>query len=148
MTYQGGKTVVLQWQFHLGGQAIQAMEWKDRYKHLGVLLGPNPDSCLDTLAADFRQDTQKLFESGLADWMKLEALKEFVIPNLDYAIRSTLAHKNRALKMDKFVRQTVKEALRLPRRTCNAIFTYPLQKGDLATRVSPTSWEPSSSCRP
>ena len=68
-TYQGEKRVVLQRQFHLGGQAIPVMAWENRYKHLGVLLGPNPDTCLDKLAADFRRDTQKVFESGLVDWM-------------------------------------------------------------------------------
>ena len=133
-TYWGGKRVVLQEQFHLGGQAIPAMEWEDRYKHLGVLLGPNPDSCLDKLAADFRQDTQRLFESGLADWMKLEAFKEFVVPKLDYAIRSTLAHKNWAVKLDKHVRKTVKQALGLPSRSCDAIFYVPTAKGGLGLR--------------
>ena len=77
-TYRRGKRVILERQFHLGGQAIPVMAWEDRYKHLGVLLGPNPDSCLYKIAADFRQDTQKLFESGLAD-SKLEAFKEFVL---------------------------------------------------------------------
>ena len=133
-TYRRGKRVVLERQFHLGGQAIPAMEWEDRYKHLGVLLGPNPDSCLDKLAADFRQDTQRLFESGLADWMKIEAFKEFVVPKLDYAIRSTLAHKNWAVKLDKYVRKTVKQALGLPSRSCDAIFYVPTAKGGLGLR--------------
>ena len=133
-TYRRGKRVVLERRFHLGGQAIPAMEWEDRYKHLGVLLGPNPDSCLDKLAADYRQDTQRLLESGLADWMKLEAFKEFVVPKLGYAIRSTLAHKNWSLKLDKYIGQTVKQALGPPRRTCNAIFYVPTAKGGLGLR--------------
>ena len=54
VTILGRQEGVLQRQFHLVGQAIPAMEWEDRYKHLGVLLGPNPDSCLDELVADFR----------------------------------------------------------------------------------------------
>jgi len=49
-TYQGGKRVVLQSSFQLQGQDIPAMEWEDRYRHLGVLLGPNPEACLDKLA--------------------------------------------------------------------------------------------------
>ena len=137
--YRRGKRVVLERQFYLGGQAIPAMEWEDRYKHLGVLLGPNPDTCLDKLAADFLQDTQRLFESGLADWMKLEAFKEFVVPKLDYAIRSTLAHKNWALKLDKYVRKMVKQALGLPNRSCDAIFYVPTAKADLASGASPTA---------
>ena len=128
-TYRGGKREVLQQCFTLKGQAIPVMTWEDHYKHLGVLLGPNPDSCLEKLADNFREDTKKLFQSGLADWMKLEAFREFVMPKLDYAMRSTLAHKNWALKLDKYVRQTVKQALRLPRRTCDAVFYVPAAKG-------------------
>ena len=110
------------------------MAWENMYKHLGVLLGPNPDTCLDKLVADFRRDTQKVFESGLADWMKLEAFREFVVPKLDYALRSTLAKKNWALKLDRFVRQTVKQALGLPRRTCDAFLYVPPAKGGLGLR--------------
>ena len=110
------------------------MGWEDQYKHLGVLLGPNPDTCLDRLTADFRQDTEKLFRSGLADWMKLEAFKEFVMPKLDYAIRSTLAHKKWAQKLDTFVRRTIKQALGLPRRASDAIFYVPTTKGGLGLR--------------
>ena len=133
-TYQAGKRVVLQQCFTLKGQAIPVMTWEDRYKHLGVLLGPNPDSCLEKLADNFREDTKKLFQSGLADWMKLEAFRDFVMPKLDYAMRSTLAHKNWALKLDKYVRQTVKQALGLPRRTCDAVFYVPAAKGGLGLR--------------
>ena len=133
-TYRGGKRVILQRQFTLGGHPIPAMGWEDRYKHLGVVLGPNPDTCLDRLAADFRQDTEKLFRSGLADWMKLEAFKEFVMPKLDYAIRSTLARKKWAQKLDAFVRRTVKQALGLPRRACDAILYVPTTKGGLGLR--------------
>ena len=92
------------------------------------------DSCLDKLAANFRQDTQRLFESGLADWMKLEAFKEFVVLKLDYTIHSTLAHKNWAMKLDKFVRHTVKQALGLQRRSCDAVFYVPTAKGGLGLR--------------
>ena len=38
-------------------------------------------------------NTEKVFKSARADWMKLEAFKEFVVPKLDYVLRSTLAHK-------------------------------------------------------
>ena len=57
---------------------------------------------------EFRANTEKLFQSGLADWMKLEAFKEFLMPKLDYVLRSTLVHKNWAVNLDRFIRSTVK----------------------------------------
>ena len=80
-------------EFTLSGRVIPTRKWEDRYKHLGVLLGPNPEACLGELAAEFRESTEKIFQSGLADWMKLEAFREFVMPKLDYAFRSTLVHR-------------------------------------------------------
>ena len=49
------------------------------------------------------QSTEKIFQSGLADWMKLEAFREFVMPKLDYAFRSTPVNTKRARKLDRFV---------------------------------------------
>ena len=79
-SYQNGHRVILPTSFHLDGQTIPAMEWEDRYKHLGVLIGPDPETCLKKLAEEFRDNTEKLFQSALADSMKLEVFKEFVVP--------------------------------------------------------------------
>ena len=62
------------------------------------------------------------------------AFKEFVVPKLDYALRSTLAHKKWAKELDKFVRRTVKQSLGLPTRTCDAIFQVPTAQGGLGLR--------------
>ena len=53
--------------------------------------------------AEFRESTEKIFQSGLADWMKLEAFREFVMPKLDYAFRSTPVNTKQARKLDRFV---------------------------------------------
>ena len=45
---------------------------------------------------DLRQSSRRaLRSSSLADWMKLETFKE--LPELDYALRSTLAHRKWAM---------------------------------------------------
>ena len=43
------------------------MTWNDCYKHLGVLLDPDPEACISRLMKEFRVNTEKLFQSGLAD---------------------------------------------------------------------------------
>ena len=106
-TYQGGKRVVLQSSFQLQGQDIPAMKWEGCYRHVGVLFSSNPEACLDKLTDEFRENTEKLFQSSLADWMKLEAFKEFVVPKLDYVLQSTQVHKKWGKELDKFVRCTV-----------------------------------------
>ena len=40
-SYRGGKRVVLQTEYKLGDRVIPVMKWEDRYKHLGVLIGPD-----------------------------------------------------------------------------------------------------------
>ena len=91
--YMSGKRIVFLSTFTLNGNTIPVMKWEDLYRHLGVLLGANPEAHLDQLAKDFKMDVESLFQSPLADWMKLEAFKEFVMPKLDYVFRTTLAHK-------------------------------------------------------
>ena len=125
--------MILPTSYCLDSQTIPAMECEDLYKHLGVLIGPDPEACLGKLATEFREDTEKLFQSSLADWMKL-AFKEFVVPKLAYTLRSTLAHKKWGKELDKFIRRTVKRSLGLPGRTCDAFFYVPVAQGGLGLR--------------
>ena len=87
-----------------------------------MLLGPNPEACLGGLETEFKESTEKLFQSPRADLMKLEAFKEFVMPKLDYAFRSTLVHRKWAIKLERFVRTTVKWLFGLPIRVTDAFF--------------------------
>ena len=92
------------------------------------MLGPNPEACLDKLTDEFRESTEKLFQSGLTHWMKLEAFKKFLVPKLDYVLQCTLAHK----KWEKeFVQCTVKRSLGLPGRACDTFFHIPTAQGGL-----------------
>ena len=97
-------------------------------------MGPNLEACLDELTADFRESTEKIFQSGVADWMKLEAFQDFVMPKLDYVFRSTLAHRKWARELDRFVRRIVKRSLCLPGRVCDAFFYVPTSQGGLGLR--------------
>lgn len=53
--------------FQLQGQGIPVMEWEDRYRHLGVLPGSNPEACLDKLVAEFGEHRENLFQPSLAN---------------------------------------------------------------------------------
>ena len=130
----GGKRVVLPTSFCLDRQTISAMEWEDRCKHLGVLLSPNPEVCPADFTVELKANTEKNFQFGLADWMKLEPFKKFVVPKLDYVLRSTLVHKKWAKELDLFIRRTVKQLPGLPGQTCDFIFCIPTAQGGLGLR--------------
>ena len=130
----GGERIILPTEFTLGGRAVPAMRWDDRYQHLGVMVGPNPAAALGELAEDFKEATVKIFQSLLADWMKLKAYRSFVHPKLDYPLRSTLATRKWAGDLDAFVRRTIKASLGLPKRTCVAVFYTPTAQGGQALR--------------
>ena len=92
---------------------------------------PDPEACLGGLETEFKECTEK---APLADWIKLEAFKVFVMPKLDYAFRSTLAHRKWAIKLDRFVRTTVKWSSGLPICITDAFFYVPTSKGGLGLR--------------
>ena len=56
------------------------------------------------------------------------------MPKLDYAFRSTLAHRKWARELDRFVRRAVKRSLGLPGRVCDAFFYVPTSQGGLGLR--------------
>ena len=76
-----------------------------------------PEPHLDQLAEDFKKDAERVFQLPLADWMKLEAFRDFVMPKLDYVLRTTLAHKKWAKLLDRHVRSCIKRSFGLPQRT-------------------------------
>ena len=128
------KRIVFPSTFTLNGNTIPVMKWEDRYRHLGVLLGANPEAHLDQLSKDFKKDVESVFQSPLADWMKLEAFRDFVMPKLDYVLRTTLAHKKWAKLLDRHVRSCIKRSLGLPQRTCDAFFYTSMTSGGLGLR--------------
>ena len=66
--------------------------------------------------------------------MKLEAFRDFVMPKLDYVLRTTLAHKKWAKLLDRHVRSCIKRSLGLPQRTCDAFFYTSMTSGGLGLR--------------
>ena len=92
--YVSSKRIVFPSTFTLNGNTIPVMKWENRYRHLGVLLGANPEAHLYQLAKDGRREHLSVSSGGL---MKLEAFKESV---MDYVFRTTLAHEKWAKLLD------------------------------------------------
>ena len=89
--YVSGKRIVFPSTFTLNGNTIFVMLWKNRYRHLGVLLGANPEAHLELKTS--RWTSRASFSLFWCNLMKLEAFKEFVMPKLNCVFRTTLGHK-------------------------------------------------------
>ena len=110
--YVSGKKIVLPSTFTLNGNTISVMKWKNRYRHLGVLLGVNLEAHLELKTS--RWTSRASFSLLWRNWMKLEAFKEFVMPKLNYVFRTTLDHKKWTKLLDYHIRSSIKHSFGLP----------------------------------
>ena len=135
MGYCNGKRLVVPSEFRLAGWVIPAMTWDDRYKHLGILLGPDPEACVGGLTKEFRANTEKLFQSDLADWMKLEAFKEFLMPmQTGFCAQVYLGAQKLGHEVGSLYQVNCEVVARLPVSTCSAFFDVPSSQGGLGLR--------------
>jgi len=117
--------------FTLGGEQLPVLKWEDHYRYLGCELGTNPRATLKELGEQYITEAKKLFESKLTTWQKLDALKRFVQPKLEFSLRTLLPTKGWAKHLDDQVRGIAKKSLKLPRRTVTAFMYMPQRLGGL-----------------
>jgi hypothetical protein len=110
--------------FRVQGKVIPSLKEHEHYRYLGVPIGVIRDiDCLDTLIDDLCKDLDRIRDSLLAPWQKLDAIRTFVQPCLTYALRADdLLKTNPSLiKYRKKLIEIVRSILNLPTRACNAI---------------------------
>ena len=103
--------------FTLGDEQLPTLRWEDHYCYLGCELGANPRATLKELAEQYINKAKTILESKLTTWQKLDALKHFVRPKLDFSLRTLLPTKGWTKQLDERVRGITKKSLRLPKRT-------------------------------
>ena len=101
----------------LGSSPIPALKWEDRYKYLGCELGANPKAALEDAKRLFLEESSAICQSLLTDWQKIDAIKRFTKPQLDYKLRTLLPSRSWAKDVDRSLRSSLKKGLRLPGRT-------------------------------
>ena len=79
----------------------------------------------------YRREAEKIFLSQLTDWQKLDAMKRFIRPKLEYILRTMLPNRTWGKHLDDAVRGMAKKAFRLPRRTITSFFYVPWKYGGL-----------------
>ena len=117
--------------FHMGSGQLPSMKWEDHYRYLGCEMGRDPRAETKTAGDRYRKESEKILASQLTDWQKLDAIRRFIRPKLEYILRTMLPNRTWAKNMDDAVRGMVKKAFRLPRRTITSFFYVPWRNGGL-----------------
>ena len=117
--------------FHMGSGELPSMKWEDHYRYLGCEMGRDPRAETKMAGDRYRREAEKIFASQLIDWQKLDAMRRFVRPKLEYILRTMLPNRTWAKQLDDAVRGMAKKAFRLPRRTITSFFYVPWKHGGL-----------------
>ncbi|GBO37569.1 Retrovirus-related Pol polyprotein from type-1 retrotransposable element R2 [Araneus ventricosus] len=104
--------------FRLGGETIQPILEYQFTKFLGKPVGFNPVPDYSTFNT-FGDCAKKLLASLLSPWQKLDALKSFLFPALQFVMRTGQFKKEDWSQLDDAIRHAVKEVLFLPEHAAN-----------------------------
>lgn len=86
----------------------------DAYTHLGIPTGMKVSNSPDTRG--IVNDINKIDKSLLAPWQKTEAINVFILPQLDFLLKTAIVQKTPLTKLDKIIKRTVKSWMNLPQR--------------------------------
>jgi hypothetical protein len=107
----------------IAGTDMPSLGEEGSYQYLGTAvgfrMGPDPVDTLERL----RQDIGKLDKSLLTPWQKINALKTFLLPRLNFLMRAQLISYGALDRLEKGIRTTVKSWLNLPKQaTCDILY--------------------------
>ncbi|XP_049955423.1 uncharacterized protein T26G10.4-like [Schistocerca serialis cubense] len=102
--------------FALQGGEPAVLGAGDAYLHLGVPTGYKVSQTPTDAIAAIRRDLQHLDASLLAPWQKIDAVRVFLLPRLDFVMRGGAVRKEPLSALDKAVKAAVKSWLFLPQR--------------------------------
>jgi hypothetical protein len=114
-------------------QPIPALQREDHYRYLGVPIGLVPNiTNLQNLVDDLTSKLEKIEQSLLTPWQKLDAIRTFVQPCLTYAFRSTDPTTKSLQSYRSQLTKTIKSICTLPSRATPHYIFASKQAGGLA----------------
>ena len=116
--------------FHLQGSPIPSLAREEAYQHLGIPTGyqvsQTPVATMSQLVADI----SKIDQSLLAPWQKLDAVRTFLTPRLDFIMQGGAVEKEYLTVVDKKIKKAAKNWMSLPQRaSVEMVFVPPSQGG-------------------
>ncbi|OWY94612.1 hypothetical protein PHMEG_00035606, partial [Phytophthora megakarya] len=116
------------------GDAITALSLQDSYRYLGV--GDGFDHVrhrlqLEPKIQQIKREAVALMQSGLATWQVVKALKTYVYPKVEYALRHLRPLQSQLQGFDRAVVRGLRHLLRLPQSTTTEFLYTPSSGGGL-----------------
>jgi len=75
------------------------------------------------------ETVDKILDSWLTDWQKLDAINTFALSKVTYRLSTSVVNRTWAAKVDAKVRKRIKKSFRLPARTISTFFHLPCHLG-------------------
>ncbi len=110
-------------------------------KYLGVEIGRSRKGTVDPLMKDVEATVDKILQSQLTDWQKVDAINTFAMSKLTYHLNSSCLNRSWATKLDGLIRRKLKKAIHLPVRTISSFFHLPSHMGGLGLQSVEDSLE-------
>ncbi|XP_046684394.1 uncharacterized protein LOC124370148 [Homalodisca vitripennis] len=111
--------------FTIYGSPLRVLEDGETYDHLGVPTGMRGDQTPVATIARLEEETAKIFASGLAPWQKLDAVRTFIVPQLDFNLRTARIRKTSLKGLGSLMRAEGKRTLGLPSRASVELVELP-----------------------
>jgi len=142
LTFKPSKCATLHLCRQRGGQRVQPTEFKinddpllvlgdgDHYRHLGVPTGYRNRQTPNETIQQFQDDFEKIDQSLLAPWQKIDAAATFILPRMDFIMRGADVSMKPLKQLDKRIRKLAKGWLNLPQRaSAEVVYILPSQGG-------------------
>ncbi|XP_067132582.1 uncharacterized protein [Centruroides vittatus] len=107
--------------FRIQGEYIPSLGPGEVYSHLGVPTGFATGWTSPKLIDSILNDLDKLHNSKLAPWQRIDAVNTFLIPRLIFHLTLGTTPKKAMDKLDKSIKTKVKRWLNLPNRASNEV---------------------------
>ncbi|UYV72463.1 hypothetical protein LAZ67_9003250 [Cordylochernes scorpioides] len=108
-----GRRRVLPTPFKVEEAPVPAMTKDESYLHLGVPTGFKKSRSLNSALQDLETVVKKIDESLLTPWQKIDVIKTFMYPKLDFILRGAPIHKTKFGRIARLIISLAKKWLNL-----------------------------------
>lgn len=108
---------------------MKALNDGEAYQHLGVPTGFRVQQTPVAELARMCEDLHKVDVSPLAPWQKLDAVRTFLLPRLEFIMRGGGMKKTAFYKFDRKMKAAAKRWMSLPRRASAEVVYMPMAEG-------------------
>ena len=95
-------------EFSLQNTPITALAAGEAYQHLGIPTGYQTKQTPTKTLRDLIADTRSIDQSLLAPWQKLDAVRTFLLPRLDFILQGAHIEKDYLTEADKIIKKLAK----------------------------------------